>query len=127
LQQGPLDIPGDMVHGSANSRLKTEVSSQFANVLIIIDSRQTSQYPLGALADYVAMLVLTRTSLSGCNELPSVTDLLSHDCGTRERPQSITEADRAYLKALYASSLESNTSLARGEIHDRMLRQIVGR
>jgi hypothetical protein len=127
LQQGPIDMPGDVIHGSSNSRLKTEVSSQFVNVLILIDSRQANQYALGVIADYVAMLVLTHTSLGGCNELPSVTDLLSQDCGTREKPQGITAADLAYLKALYASSLETNTSLARGEIHDRMLHQIVGR
>jgi hypothetical protein len=72
------------------------------------------------------MLALTRSALGGCNELPSVIDLLSRDCGERPPPQAVTTADEAYLKALYASNLEMNVSLERGEIHDRMLRQIVG-
>jgi hypothetical protein len=86
-----------------------------------------SQYSLAAIADYIAMLALTHASLGGCSELPSIIDLLSADCGARPLPQSITAADASYLKALYSSNLEMKVSLERGEIHDRMLRDISNR
>ena len=111
--------------GMASAHLG-ELSSEFVNVLILIDSTQVNRYPLEAIADYVAMLALTRTSLGGCSELPSVIDLLSRDCGARAKPQAITAADTAYLKALYAARLELKVTLARGEIRDRMLREIEG-
>jgi hypothetical protein len=111
--------------GSA-SRLSAGMLSGFANVLIIVDSRQISDHSLHSIADYVAMLVLTRTSLSGCSELPSIIDLLSADCAGRAPPDSITEADIAFLKALYSSNLEMNVNLEQGEMRDQMLKMIKG-
>jgi hypothetical protein len=127
MGQSPLDSTFDSVVGGSGGRLQTGLRSEFANVLILIDSNQVSQYSLGAIADYIAMLALTRASLGGCNELPSIIDLLSPDCGARRPPQSITAADNAYLKALYSSNPEMKVSLERDEIHDRMLREILGR
>jgi hypothetical protein len=126
MGESTQDASGDLVRGVAGSRLENGMLSEFVNVLILIDSRQVTGHSLRAIADYVAMLALTRSALGGCNELPSVIDLLSRDCGERPPPQAVTSADEAYLKALYASNLEMNVSLERGEIHDRMLRQIVG-
>jgi hypothetical protein len=105
----------------------SEVSSEFVNVLILIDSTQVKRYSLDVIADYIGVLALTRTSLVGCSELPSVIDLLSPDCGARAKPQGITTADAAYLKALYAARLQLKVNLARGEIRDRMQREILGR
>jgi hypothetical protein len=125
--QSPLDAPGDLVRGMAGSHLKNGVVSEFVNVLIVVDRNQVRDDTLAEIADYVAMLALTRTSIRGCSQLPSVIDLLSPDCGFAREPHGLTAADTAYLRALYASDLEAKASLARGEIHDRMLRQIVGR
>ena len=126
MGQSTQDSAGDLVRGVAGSRLENGMMSEFVNVLIIIDSGKVNAHSLQSIADYVAMLALTRSALGGCNELPSVIDLLSRDCGERPPPQAVTAADEAYLKALYASNLEMNVSLERGEIHDRMLRHIVG-
>jgi hypothetical protein len=127
MGQSPLDSTFDSVVGGSVGRLQTGLRSEFANVLILIDSNQVSQYSLGAIADYIAMLALTRASLGGCNELPSIIDLLSPDCGARPPPQGITAADNAYLKALYSFNPEMKVSLERDEIHDRMLREILDR
>jgi len=113
--------------GRPGSHLGDDLTSEIVNVLVIADSNQLSGQPLAAIADYIAMLVLTRTSLGGCNELPSITDLLSPDCGSRPRPESLTDADTAYLKALYASNLALKVNLERGEMHDRMLQTIEGK
>jgi hypothetical protein len=67
---------------------------------------------------------LRPVSLDGCNLLPSIIDILSADCGNRAKPQGITEADTAYLKALYSSNLETHVNLEQGEMRDQMLKSI---
>jgi hypothetical protein len=112
--------------GSA-SRLSVGAVSGFLNVLVVVDARQVSEHSLGSIADYIAMLVLTRTSIDGCSELPSIVDLLSADCAGRAPPDSITTADSAYLKALYTADLENNLNLEQNDMHDRMSREVLGR
>jgi hypothetical protein len=94
------------------------------HVLIIADSAQMSRYPLRAVADYLALLSLTRMSqLENCAPLPSITDLLANGCVPPVATE-LTAADRAYLKALYSADLEQNLNLERGDVHERMMRQI---
>jgi hypothetical protein len=107
------------------SRIYSGRSSKFANVLVIVDAAKIGDYPLRSIADYAAALALTHAgSLDGCSELPSILDLLSTGCGDRPKPKTITLADTAFLKALYASHLRMFANLERGEIHDRMLKDI---
>jgi hypothetical protein len=114
------DYPNyDQEPGSA-SRLSTGKLSGFANVLVIADSKQVSAHSLRSIADYIAMLVLTRTSVEDCSELASIIDLLSADCAGRAPPDSVTPADIAYLKALYSADLEKNLNIEQGNIHQRM-------
>jgi hypothetical protein len=114
--------------GSAASRLSKGLTSEFVNVLVIVDARKVAGDSLRSISDYVTMLALTRmSSLDGCNELPSITDLLSSGCGDREKPQVLTEADTAYLKALYSSDLGMNLNIELGDIRNRMVTSIMGR
>ncbi len=77
---------------------------QFLNVFVIVDLRKTGNKPLGVITDYVAMLALSQPrSLGQCNALPSVTDLFA-DCPGRPAPDGVTQADAAYLTALYTAS-----------------------
>jgi hypothetical protein len=108
------------------STFSSGLLSGFANVLIIVDSRKISGHALKSIADYIAMLALTRTSLDGCSELPSIIDLLSADCAGRAPPDSLTKADVAFLKALYSSNLVMNFNLELGEIRDRIRNTIGG-
>jgi hypothetical protein len=95
-------------------------------VLIIADSTRLAQFSLQSIADYAAMLALTRMAqLENCAPLPSITDLLAGGCAT-PAPQALTAADRAYLKALYSANLEQTLNLERGDVHERMMRQIEG-
>jgi hypothetical protein len=98
--------------------------SEFVHATVIADANALIQYPLQAVGDYIAMLVLTRTALNGCNPLPSVIDLLSADCGARQKTSGLTEADTAYLKALYSSNLELKVNFERGEMRSRMVKSI---
>jgi hypothetical protein len=106
------------------SRLHARRLTGFVNVLVIVDSGEVAEYSLKQIADYIAMLVLTRTSLDGCSELPSIIDMLSADCADRAPPEAITEADISFLKALYAADLEMNLSLERGDMRDQMRKTI---
>ena len=108
------------------SRLTGHMLTGFVNVLVIVDSREVAGHSLGQVADYIAMLVLTRTSVDGCSELPSIVDMLSADCADRAPPDALTEADISFLKALYASNLEMNINVARGEMRDQMRKTAEG-
>jgi hypothetical protein len=108
------------------SRLTSHMLTGFVNVLIIVDSREVARHSIKQIADYVTMLALTRTSVEGCSELPSIIDVLSADCAGRAPPETITEADVSFLKALYASNLEMNLNIERGEMRDQMRKTIKG-
>jgi hypothetical protein len=113
--------------GVGGSYLTNGQRSEFLHVLIIADSGQIAHYSAHSIADYVALLSLTRMAqLDQCAPLPSITDLLAGGCATPVA-DALTAVDRAYLKALYAADLEKNLNLERGDIHQQMMRQIEGR
>jgi hypothetical protein len=113
--------------GIAGSHLGKDLSSEFLHVLVIVDAKSVAEYPLGAVSDYIAMLALTRmASLDTCSALPSIIDLFSAGCRARVAPDALTEADAAFLKALYASKLDQNLNIERGDLHDRMLTGLTG-
>ncbi len=99
-----------------------DVRSDIRHVLVIVDTTKLRGYSQRTVADYIAMLVLTRTDQDGCSDLPSILDLLSDNCGLRDKPESITDADVAYLRALYSSHLSMKVNLERVEVRDRMLK-----
>jgi hypothetical protein len=119
-----IDSPWIALHGQAGSLLGNAERSEFSHVTVIADVHALIEHRLHAVADYIAVLVLTRTALDGCNPLPSIVDLLSPDCGTRARPQGITDADTAFLRALYSSNLELKVNFEKGEMRSRMLKSI---
>jgi beta-lactamase regulating signal transducer with metallopeptidase domain len=80
-----------------------DLHRNFANALVIVDTRHTEGKSLGQVSDYVALLVLAQPErLGGCNVLPSVTDLFA-SCPGRTAPDGLTPADAAFLTALYAA------------------------
>ncbi len=114
--------------GLAGSYVTKGLTSEFVHVFVIVDSNKVAGDSLQSISDYIAMLALTRMgSLDGCNELPSITDLLSSSCDGRDKPQALTDADTAYLKALYSSDLEMNLNIEEGDMRDRMVKVIAGR
>lgn len=114
--------------GTFGSRLTgSRLRSEFVHVLIIADSGQLARYPLNSVADYLAMVSLTRMAqLDQCAPLPSITDLLARGCA-QPVADLLTAADRAYLKALYSADLEQRINLERSEVRDQMVRQIEGK
>jgi hypothetical protein len=114
--------------GIVGSRLTgRRVRSEFVHVLIIVDSAQVVRYPLASVADYLAMLSLSRMAqLDQCAPLPSITDLLASGC-VAPVANSLTATDRAYLKALYSSDPEQSLNMERADLRGQMMRQIEGK
>lgn len=84
-------------------RAWSAAARQFLNVFVIVDLRKAGSRPLGVITDYAAMLALSQPrGLGQCNALPSITDLFAA-CPGRPAPDGVTQADAAYLTALYTA------------------------
>jgi hypothetical protein len=95
--------------------------------VVIADARKMAGYPVGPVADYIAMLVLTKTrSLDGCGELPSILDLLASNCRPGNQAAALTEADTGFLNALYSIDMNLAASMQRSRIRKQMLRDLGG-
>jgi hypothetical protein len=93
-------------------------------VILVVDTTKVVGYPIGTIADYLAMLTLSVVqSPDNCDPLPSILDLMSSTCGAREKPTAVTAGDLAFLKALCYLNTGLGSSLSRNQIHDNMLRQ----
>ena len=98
IDDGCCGTPG----GCAGSRLTECLSNQIVAVVVIADRKQVDERPIGPIADYIAMLVLSKVDLDGdCGELASIVNLMSPKCADDVRPDVLTGADIAFLKALY--------------------------
>jgi len=93
-------------------------------VILVVDTTKVVGYTIGAIADYLAMLTLSVVqSPDHCDPLPSILDLMSSSCATREMPTAITAGDLAFLKALYYKNTGLGPSLSRADIDGNMVRQ----
>ena len=109
------------------SPIFTGVRSFMLFTLVVVDGRKILGYPLRAISDYIAMLTLSQVRLiDGCGELPSILDLMASAC-KREKPQSITAADLAYLRALNTVGQEVDYLMQKTEIEARMKKQLASR
>jgi hypothetical protein len=107
--------------GSAGSRLTAGVASELAAVVVVVDPSQLRDAPIGAIADQVAMMTLAEVDAeTACGEIPSILDLTAATCAAPTRPEAITAADLAYLKALYKANLSQLIWAERDSIIDRM-------
>jgi hypothetical protein len=97
-------------------------------VILMVDTTRAAGYSIATLADALAMLTLSvAQSPDHCDPLPSILDLMSSSCGTREPPAAMTAGDLAFLKALYYLNTGLGPSLSRAQIQDNMTRQLAQR
>ena len=81
---------------------RTGLNSELAHIYVSADTGRTQGMELGAVADYIAMLALSQTqSFDACKPIPSITNLISPACSSDLKPKALTDADLAYLKAVY--------------------------
>src|SRR6185503_3746536 len=96
----PVSVGGS-IKGRAGSRLGTDQSSELVHSLILVDARKVANLRIGAVADYIAVLALSRwQGLARCNAVSTLLNLLADDCA--DAPEAATEGDLGLLSALYA-------------------------
>jgi len=106
------------LHGERNAM------TGIVSVILIVDTTKVAGYPIGTIADYVSQLALSVVqSPDHCDPLPSILDVMSPSCGTRERPTAITAGDLAFLKALYYYKTGWSPSLSRDDVKGYMMQQ----
>jgi hypothetical protein len=116
----PLIVP-------SATRISTAIQSFILFTLVVVDGKKISGYPLGAIADYIAMLALAQVRLiDHCGELPSILDLMATVC-TRTKSQSITAADLAYLRSLNTVGQEVDYFIQTKAIEFKMKKQLTSR
>jgi hypothetical protein len=99
------DAFAPMTGGSPGSRLTAEISSVFDAVLVVVDTGKVAGQPIGRIADDVALHALARSPApTACRGLPTILDALRPDCPASAELEAATDADRAYLKGLYATN-----------------------
>lgn len=102
-------------------RARDGLVSELRAVTIVADRNKITGYQLGAFADYVAMLALSRTQdFAACPETPSITSLVSPYCPSSGMTLAITATDLAYLRGVYkmdsGGSLRAQLSTIASEI-----------
>jgi hypothetical protein len=126
LNQGRafMEIPGQGIVslgktpiGRAGSRLGEDLSSELVHSLIIADANKVAGEKVEAVADYIAVLALSRwQGLDRCSGLPTILNLMADGCEAQDRPESATEGDLALLKGLYAVDPRESGSQQRATI-----------
>jgi membrane-associated protease RseP (regulator of RpoE activity) len=108
-------------------RISNGVHSFMLFTLVVVDGTKVLGYSLSAISDYIAMLTLSQVRLTdSCGELPSILDLMASRC-TREKSQSITAADLAYLQALNTVGQEVDYFMQTVDIEAKMKKQLASR
>ena len=108
-------FPNAHLYNVSGSRLRDGLSSQFYHVLIVANPDQLVRQEMGALGDYIAMLALTQPgTVDACPALPSILGLLVQGCANTAA--SITDADLAFLRALYRMTPDTMPGVQRNAL-----------
>jgi hypothetical protein len=120
-----MDAPQAAVTGS---RLTNGLHSGFLNVIVVADRGKLVDQEIGALADYIAVLVLSQPgSLDDCAPLPSILNLLAPGCAGAASAREVSAADADYLRGLYRMTPDALLQAQRGEIAYQMKQTMEGR
>jgi len=102
------------------NRVLDGLRGEIGEVTILVDTNKIIGMPLGAVSDYIAMLALSQTkAFLTCQTLTSITNLMTPNCEA-QKAQTLTEADIAYLKAIYKTDPNVIGSIQTTEIVRQM-------
>jgi hypothetical protein len=114
-----VDAP---VYTVLGSHLRTDLTSEFASVIIVADIPRIEDWEIGTIADYIAMAALARAKTPDkCQQVPSITNVLGN-CSEGLKAKTLSEFDMAYLKALYLSTPDAPRGLQESGISRAMLK-----
>jgi hypothetical protein len=113
--QGIVSL-GKTPMGRAGSRLGEDLSSELVHSLIIADANKVAGEKIDAVADYIAVLALSRwQGLERCNSTPTILNLMAEGCADAA-PEAATPEDLALLKGLYSVDPREGGALQRASI-----------
>ena len=93
-----------VICGAFATRLQFNELTRFDSLVMIVDLERVSDFSLGQLVDYIALVGLTRINLDAqLRGEPTLLGLFS--VPREERLQGLSDWDRAFLAALYHSNL----------------------
>lgn len=121
-----MRIPGASAGAVTGARAMGDgLRAGFHHVIIAADPTKLRDHEVGTLGDYVAMLALTQlSSLDVCQNLASVTSLLTPGCATSA--QALTVNDLGYLRGLYHMNPERALSVQQDQIAWQIGQETVG-
>jgi hypothetical protein len=109
------------------SRLGDGTRSDFYHVIVAADPARLVDHPIGAIADYVALVALSHVAApDGCQPLPSIANLGVAGC--TEVPDGLSANDLAFLRGLYRKMNPARVaSTQQGQIASQMEEETAGR
>jgi len=114
---------GCMASGGMDTRLRYGAVQKLTSVIVVVDSRQTTNINMGQLADYVAMVGLAQIRLeANTGTAPTILGLFRD---TQQQPPGLSPWDQAFLRSLYTTDQASTLEVTMIKRH--MFEQIVGR
>ena len=95
--------PNSGMYAVEGSRARTGLQSLLGHVYVVVDINKTAHTSFQAVADYIALIALSRTQdFESCQPLPSIANLMSANCDPTWKPGAMTATDLAYLTGIYS-------------------------
>ena len=108
------------------SRLNDGLETQLYSVLLVANPDLLKDRMIETVSDAIAMLALAPSPAGDtCQNLPSVTDLLSKNCA--HVPAGLTINDLGYLRGVYGAHAGLVSHLQKNEIANQMEKTLEGR
>ena len=100
----------------------------FRAITVVASADLLKQHKPATLADYIALLALTRLSSSdACQPVQTIANLLKEGCTFAVRSDAMTAGDLAFLLALYRAVQRPSAASQLGAITNEMKRALEGR
>jgi hypothetical protein len=107
--------------GWTGSRVTSRLVPDFLSVLVVVDLKLVKGYQWAQVADYIAMSGLAKINRNrSVADAPSVLNLF--DLSAAAAPSSLTDWDRAFLKALY--NTDEHVARQRVAVVNQMVNEI---
>jgi hypothetical protein len=112
---------------STGGRLGDGLRSSLYHVLIVADPSKLGDFEMGIIGDYIALVALSQPAApNACTDLPSILNVTTKGCHADAPAKMLTAGDKAYLGALYKTTLGANLRVQRGEISVEMKNVLAG-
>ncbi len=103
-------------------RIDSPIQVSIIGCTVVVDMPRVSHVSIGALTDYLAFAILSRTRMDATPNASSIMNLF--EASQDERPDAMTDLDKAMLKALYRIPINRNAAVHRAQIASEIIKEI---